>query len=495
MSDGTMMTGSENLFPWLRNDTAGELHKKLAFLTFRECIGSGDGSILETDHLRNIVQANQIKSSCWLGHLSVEDIVDLLKGTIQEGWYEKKLEVLKDLDWFIPATPKDTGKPGESVNAARRNGDEVPLLLDPLGPNEEKNSKNEPALILERTARESKAIIGRDSTTLAATKDAEYKGGQVDTREATKDPRKDDQASTSSQKLVTQNQGPAQPSRKQETHDSGDSCLIEPQRERGRATRLDPSLKRRRSTPSPKRAHQRRRINNLGGSYQAHNRFGINTGGNYVKASTMISPTSQYQYIGRYRTPQQHMKHFYNFEIQQQILDDTHHCIVRALYNWAQKYDYGRLFRALLWCKAGHAELHEFYKVLRSVHINEADLDLFGMSVNKFKDMLCRVAQIRHCAVHHRVDAPVSIIQEMVHDCWELTFMLRDSKANELMETIWIDTLEEISFNSNDRTDVEELHDRLRRLNKKMKKNDEAHRIMSSERRDIQGQLGDSLTR
>lgn len=214
-----------------------------------------------------------------------------------------------------------------------------------------------------------------------------------------------------------------------------------------------------------------------------------------VKASKMISSTSEYKTIGSYRVPRQEMVHFFIWDVQQGILDDAHHCIVRALYHWAQRYGYGNLFCALLWYKAGHAELHEFHKVLRNVHINEAHLYLFRCSVQEFKNMLCRIAQIRHCAVHHEVDAPVLIIKEMVYDCIELTIMLRDRKATELMETIWDDTLEEISYNSNNRTLREDLVDKLRRTNKNMKKNSAAYDIMSSEREDIRRQLGYSLPR
>lgn len=90
------MTGPANLSPGLRNNTAVELHK-MAFLIFEKLVDSGDGTTLETDQLRRIIQAHQIKTSCWLGHIAAGEIVDLLKGMIQEGWYKKKLEVLKDL--------------------------------------------------------------------------------------------------------------------------------------------------------------------------------------------------------------------------------------------------------------------------------------------------------------------------------------------------------------------------------------------------------------
>ncbi|TGO55690.1 hypothetical protein BCON_0088g00210 [Botryotinia convoluta] len=455
MSGGTMMMGSANLSPWLKNDTVVELHKKMAFLTFEKLVDSGDGPTLETDHLRNIAQANQIKTSCWLGHLSVEEIVDLLKGIIQEGWYEKKLEVLKDLqpDWFMPATLKDTGKTEEVVNAIEKNEGEASLLHQSFGLTEEKN---------------------------------------VDAGEATKNTGKNGQCSTSAQELVAQNQGPARLFLNQKIpHGSGGSYFIASQGERGRAARPDPSRKRRRNTPSPERVTQRRRTTNLGGSYQAHNRFGINTGGDYEwnRPLRNINTLVFIAYHGH------EMVHFFNFDIQQQILDDTHHCILRSLYDWAQRYGYGKLFCALLWYKAGHAELQEFHKVLRSVHINEAHLNLFGSSVKEFKEMLCRIAQIRHCAVHHEVDAPLLIIKEMVYDCIELTIMLRDRKATELMETIWDDTLEEISYNSNNRTRHEELDDKLRRTNKNMKKNAAAYRTMSWERQDIYRQLGDMLPR
>ncbi|KAF7885926.1 uncharacterized protein EAF02_004435 [Botrytis sinoallii] len=143
-------------------------------------------------------------------------------------------------------------------------------------------SRDEPALNLERTARESKPINGRSSTILAATKDTEYVEGQVDTGEATKTPGKNDKHSTGSQELVAQNQDPARLSRNQKLpHGPCSSHLILNQRERGRATRPDQSRKRRRNTPSPERANQRRRTNNIGGSYEDHNRFCINAGCDY----------------------------------------------------------------------------------------------------------------------------------------------------------------------------------------------------------------------
>ncbi|KAF7939289.1 uncharacterized protein EAE97_007369 [Botrytis byssoidea] len=284
MSAGTMMTGPANLSPWLRNDTVVELHKRMAFLMFEKLVDSGDGPTLEIDQLRIIVQANQIRTSCWLGHLTVEEIVDLLKGVIQEGWYEKKVEVLKDLqpDWFVPATLKDTGKTEEVVNAIEKNEDESSLLHDSFGLTEKKNSKDEPALDLDRTCREIKPISGRNSTALLAIKDPEYEEGQVDTDEATKNPGKNDKRSTSSQELVAQNKDLARLYRNQKLpHGPANSYRLPDQRERGRATRPDQSRKRRRNTPSPERANQRRRTHDLGGSYEAHNRFGINTGGDY----------------------------------------------------------------------------------------------------------------------------------------------------------------------------------------------------------------------
>ncbi|TGO67117.1 hypothetical protein BOTNAR_0048g00240 [Botryotinia narcissicola] len=399
MSGGTMMTGPANLFPWLRNDTVAELHKKMAFLTFEKLVDSGDGPTLETDQLRIIVEANKIKTSCWLGHLTVEEIVDLLKGVIQEGWYEKKVEVLKDLqpDWFVPATLKDTGKTEEVVNAIEKNEDEASLLHGFFGLTEKKNSKDEPTLNLYRTCRESKPISERNSTALAAIRDPEYEEGQVDTGEATKNPGKNDKRSTSSQELVAQNKDLARLSRNQKLPHGPDN-----QRERGRATRPDQSRKRRRNTPSPERANQRRRTNNLGESYEAHNRFGINTGG-----------------------------------------------------------DYGKLLCALLWYKAGHAELQESHKCL----------GVQGYAL--------------HCAVHHKVDAPVLIIKGMVYDCIELTIMLRDPKATELMETIWEDTVEEIFYNSNNSNHHEDLIDELRRTNKKIDKLTATHHALNRKKEDI----------
>ncbi|THV50797.1 hypothetical protein BGAL_0135g00090 [Botrytis galanthina] len=485
------MTGPANLSPGLRNNTAVELHK-MAFLIFEKLVDSGDGTTLETDQLRRIIQAHQIKTSCWLGHLAAGKIVDLLKGMIQEGWYKKKLEVLKDLqpDWFVPATLKDTGKTEEVVNAIEKDEGEASLLHDSFGLTEKKNSKEEPALNLDRIAKESKPISGRNSTTLVATKDTEYEEGQVDAGEATKNFGKNDKRSTSSQELVAQNQDSARLSRSQKLpHGPTSSNWISDQRKRGRATRPDQSQKRRRNTPSPERANQRRRTDNVGRSNEAHNRFGINTGGYYVKASKMISPTSEYKTIGSYRVPRQEMVHFFIWDVQQGILDDAHHCIVRALYHWAQRYGYGNLFCALLWYKAGHAELHEFHKVLRNVHINEAHLYLFRCSVQEFKNMLCRIAQIRHCAVHHEVDAPVLIIKEMVYDCIELTIMLRDRQATELMETIWNDTLEEISYNSNNRSPHEDLVDELRRTNKKIDKLTATYHALNRRKEDIYWEL------
>lgn len=135
---------------------------------------------------------------------------------------------------------------------------------------------------MDRIAKESKPISGRNSTTLVATKDTEYEEGQVDAGEATKNFGKNDKRSTSSQELMAQNQDSARLSRSQKLpHGPTSSNWISDQRKRGRATRPDQSQKRRRNTPSPERANQRRRTDNVGRSNEAHNRFNINTGGYY----------------------------------------------------------------------------------------------------------------------------------------------------------------------------------------------------------------------
>ncbi|TGO28409.1 hypothetical protein BPAE_0028g00580 [Botrytis paeoniae] len=262
----------------------------------------------------------------------------------------------------MPATLKDTGKTEEVVNAIEKNEGEASLLHNLFGLTEEKNSKDELALNLDRTARGSKPISGIGPTALAATKDTEYEEGQhPKEREAAR-------------------------------HDP--ICL----------ENVD-------ATPP------------------------------VLRGSPKEGPPISVDLIKLIRDSALILV------VIMQILDDTHHCILRSLYDCAQRYGYGKLFCALSWYKAGHAELQEFHIVLRSVHINEAHLNIFQSSVKELKEMLCRIAQIRHCTVHHQVNAPVLIIKEMVYDCIELTIMLRDRKATELMETTWDDTLEEISYN------------------------------------------------